>query len=39
MERDAVEGTVDSVWRDELMQVLTGKHPWTFRGINGVDCC
>ena len=41
VDRDAVEGPVVCVSREEVLQALNEnrKHPWTFRCITRVDCC
>ena len=41
IEGDAVEGPVNCVSRDEVLQALNKnrKSPWTFRSITRADCC
>ena len=41
VEKDAVEGSVVNVSREEVLQALNKnrKSPWTFLGITRVDCC
>ena len=39
VEGDAVKGPVVCVSREEVLQALNRKSPWTFRRITRVDCC